>query len=285
MVLYGPDVSHFQSGINLAKAAAEGASFVIGKISQGSTYTDSQWPKTRDQGKAAGLLVCGYHYVDTSNADSQAATCARWIGDESIPVALDWEANGGNWSNLLNVLKAFRAAGLNVRLLYTGAWYWSQVGSPNMSGCGLVLWKSRYPTTNPGSPAALYAKVPASYWAPLGGLPTSLLQFTNHATIAGMSTDCSAFQGTRDEFAALLGTAPAPALEDDEMTDADRKLLQEVHFMLSQLIWPQIAGDGADPLSSDPAKMFPGWPPLAEKLPLEGRKTLVDWVRNQAFEG
>jgi hypothetical protein len=61
------------------------------------------------------------------------------------------------------------------------------------------------------------------------------------------------------------------------MTDADRKMLQEVHTMLAALIWPQLAGDSADPLSSDPSKMFTGWPALPGGT--SGKRTLVDWVR------
>jgi lysozyme len=262
-VIFGPDLSHYQSGFDFNRAAAEGLQFVVGKISQGSTSHDTQWPKTRDQARAAGLIICGYHYVDGSHAADQAANCARNIGDKTTPVALDWEANGGNWSNLLNVLAAFRAAGLNVRLLYTGAWYWQQVGSPDMSKCGLALWKSRYPSTNPGAPAALYSKVPASYWAPLGGLETRLLQFTDHASIAGMNVDCSAFQGTRDELAALFGTTPpAPPVEDD-MTDADRQLLAA--------IWSQLAGQDAKPGE------FTGWP--SNEGGSGKALTLVDYAR------
>lgn len=275
MVLFGPDVSHYQSGIDLKRAASEGMQFVIGKISEGSGFKDPQWPRTRDQGHAAGLLVVGYHYLTTDNPASQAANCAAAIGDKSVPVALDWEDRGGNWSNLLAVLKAFRGFGLNVRLLYTGQWYWQQQGSPNMTGAGLALWKSRYPTTNPGTPAGLYAKVPASYWAPLGGLDTKILQFTDHASVAGISSDCSAFQGTRDELAALLGLgastpAPTPQEDDDMFTDDDRKVLLENNRILRDL-WQQIAGAGAKPGE------FTGWPSFDGG---SGKAlTLVDYAR------
>lgn len=229
-VLLGADLSHYQAGINLTKVAAEGHSFVLGKVSQGSSSRDPQWPLTRDQGKAAGLIVVGYVYVDTSNADRQAANCAGWIGDPNIPVALDWEAGGGNWANLLAVLAAFRRAGLNVRLLYTGPWYHESQGSPDMSKCGLALWKSRYPSTSPGTPAGLYANVPQSYWAPLGGLETRLLQFTDRALVAGKTADCSAFLGTRDELAALLGITGG-----DPLTPEEHQMLVDLHDRVCRL--------------------------------------------------
>lgn len=274
MVLLGPDVSHYQSGFNFAQAAAEGMSFAIGKVSQGSGMRDTQWPKTRDQARAAGLILAGYHFLDTSSAAAQAANCASWIGDKSIPIALDWETGGGNFANLAAVLKAFRTAGLNVRLIYTGAWYWSAVGSPDMTSLGLPVWKSRYPTTTPGSPSALYAKVPASYWAGVGGLDTKLLQFTDHAQIAGMQVDCSAFNGTRDELAALLGSTPT---EDDDMfTDADRAVLNENNRILRD-IWQQLAGPGAEPGEFVGWEAFPGGSVNPDGTPVKA--TLVDFGR------
>jgi hypothetical protein len=253
MTLLGLDCSHFQSGINLRNVAAENLSFVIGKISQGSTSHDAQWAATRDQGRAAGLILIGYHYVTTDPPAAQAANCAAWIGDKTIPVALDWEANGGNWSNLLAVLAAFRSAGLNVRLLYTGAWYHQQVGSPDMTGCGLALWKSRYPSTNPGAPTTLYANVPASYWAPLGGLNTALLQFTDRASIAGMATDCSAFQGTRDDLVALLGGTNPPVPGGDALTPAQAAQLTDIWNQLLDINLPWPGGISDKEINQNPA--------------------------------
>lgn len=229
-MLLGPDISHYESGISLQAIASESLGFVIGKCSQGSSSRDPQWPLTRDQGKAAGLIVAAYHYVDTSNADRQAANCA-WIGDKSTPIALDWEAGGGNWANLLAVLAAFRRAGLNVRLLYTNPGYWEAQGAPDMSGTGLALWKSRYPYPNSGTPSALFANVPTDYWAPMGGLETRLLQFTEAAIVAGMVTDCSAFHGTADELAALLGTT----IGGDDLTPEEHGWLSDLHDRVCRL--------------------------------------------------
>lgn len=267
MVLYGVDLSHYQSGFNFTKAAAEGVQFCIGKISQGSSYRDTQWPKTHAQAKAAGLILVGYHFLDTSSPTAQANTCASWIGDMSIPVALDWEAGGGNWSNFMAVLAAFRRTGLNVRLGYCPRWYWQQQGSPNMSSAGIPLWSSRYPSTRAGSPMSLYEAVPASYWSGYGGLEVGLLQFSDHASIAGMAVDCSAFQGSREELLTLLGLSPK---EGDDMTDDDRAMLTEVRDLL-RWVWAQFAGDGAAPFE------FTGWPPAQGGTP--GSRTLVDWCR------
>lgn len=210
-VIFGPDLSHYQQGIDLAKAAAEGHQFVLAKISQGASSRDPMWASYLAAGRKAGLLVAGYHYVTTDPPDKQAANCAAAIGDRSVAVALDWEANGGTWANFVAVLAAFRKAGLNVRLAYCPRWYWQQQGSPDMSAVGLPLWSSRY-VGNGGAPAEVYKQVTAAQWGGYGRLSVGLVQFTDKATVAGKAVDCSAFGGTRDQLAALLGyTAGAPA--------------------------------------------------------------------------
>jgi hypothetical protein len=215
VTIFGPDLSHYQDGVDLARVAAEGHVFVIGKVSQGSGSRDPLWPRWRDGAREHGLLLAGYHYIDTSDPARQAANCAGWVGDRSIPLALDWEQGGGNWANFLAVLAAFRAAGLHVALAYCPRWYWQQQGSPDMSKAGLPLWSSRYPTTQPGAPAALYRAVTDAHWAGYGGLPVGLLQFSEAAQIAGHTTDCSAFNGTRDQLAALLGGGPPSDLSKE----------------------------------------------------------------------
>lgn len=217
-VIFGPDLSHYQQGIDLAKVAAEGHQFVLAKISQGASSRDPMWASYLAAGRKAGLLVAGYHYVTTDPPDRQAANCAAAIGDRSVAVALDWEANGGTWANFVAVLAAFRKAGLNVRLAYCPRWWWQQQGSPDMSAVGLPLWSSRY-VGNGGAPAEIYKLVTAAQWGGYGRLSVGLVQFTDKATVAGKAVDCSAFGGTRDQLAALLGytTAAAAARPQEDL--------------------------------------------------------------------
>lgn len=210
-MIFGIDTSNYQAGINLAKARAEGMDFLIAKVTQGSGYRSPAWPAQRDGARAAGLLLAGYHYIDTSDPAAQAANCAGHLGDKSIPLALDWESAGGNWLNFVRVLAAFRAAGLKVVLAYSPHWYWQQQGSPDMASIGLPLWASGYPSPATGqTPAALYGSVTARHWASYGGLNVAVLQFSDRAAVAGLSLDCSAFNGTRAQLETLFG-APAPA--------------------------------------------------------------------------
>jgi hypothetical protein len=75
-----------------------------------------------------------------------------------------------------------------------------------MAAAALPLWSSRYPSTQPGTPAELYKAVGAANWAGYGGLSVALVQFSDRASVAGRAVDCNAYQGTRAQLAALLGT-------------------------------------------------------------------------------
>src|SRR4029077_13166700 len=95
---------------------------------------------------------------------------------------------------------------------YIPQWYWGTRSTRFVD----VLWASNY-VTGTGRPATLYAKVTPSQWARYGGRAPALLQFTNAATVPGVSgrVDCSAFRGTaarlRDR---LLPNASRQATED-----------------------------------------------------------------------
>lgn len=220
MTLFGPDLSRYQQGIDVAQIAAEGHTFVIGKVTQGGTYQDPTWPAVRDTARSCGLLLAGYHFITTDPTDQQAANCLAALGDPSVPLALDWETGSGTWPNFLATLTAFRAAGLHVALAYCPRWYWQAQGSPDMSGCGLPLWSSRYAAgAATGTPTQLYTSITPTQWKGYGGLQVALVQFTDRATIAGRPVDCSAFEGTRDQLAALLGgTQPAiPPITSQEV--------------------------------------------------------------------
>lgn len=210
MTIFGPDLSNYQASLNLADVAAVGCQFVFVKVSEGRSYRNPAWPKHRDQARAHGLLLAGYHFISGDDPAEQAANCKTHLGDPGIPIALDWENGGGDWANFTRVLDAFRAAGLRVVLAYAPRWYHQQHGSPNIAPTGLPLWSSRYPSTNTDSIGGLYSAVTDAYWAGYGGAPVVVLQFADSAQIGGHIVDCSAFRGTRDQLAALLYPTSAP---------------------------------------------------------------------------
>ena len=233
--LYGVDLSNYQAGINMAGVAREGFTFAICKITQGSAYRSPAWPAQRDEGRRAGLVVAGYHYVDQTDPGQQALNCRNHIGDPNIAVALDLEKGGGDVGNYRRVLDAFRRAGLRVVLSYIPRWYWTEVGSPNLADLP-PLWSSRYPSTDSGYASTLYQAVESAggnlskYWQGYGGNTVKILQFASTAQVQGRGVDANAFYGTPVELAALIGPAsstpppppppPAPPAPEDTMPTA-----------------------------------------------------------------
>jgi len=207
--LFGIDVSNYQAGIDMGQAAREGFSFAFVKATEGSGYVNPSFAGQLAGASQAGMLVAAYHYLTTDPIGAQVANLTRVV-PPGLPVIPDFEHNSGDIGNLRAFVDAVRAAGHSVPLVYVPQWYWSSIGSPDLSGLP-PLWSSKYPTTNPAPASVLYQGVPQSYWNGYGGLGVAVLQFADSAQVAGRLVDASAYLGSRDQLAALLGGAPAPA--------------------------------------------------------------------------
>lgn len=240
-MLFGPDVSNYQRGINMAAVAAAGCDFVSAKVTEGSSYRSPAYPAQRDQAIAAGLIFYGYHYVTTDDPAAQARNCQGWLGDKNIAVMLDWENNGGDAANLRHVADAFRAAGIRLAPVYAPHWYWQKVGSPDLSGLGALVGSS-YPSTASGAASALFQGVGASRWASYGGLPMAILQFTDRAAIAGLQIDCNAYPGTRQQLISLLYGSAAPTTPTP--TASRRRRYREAANDMRDKIIPRLLPNG-----------------------------------------
>jgi lysozyme len=274
MTILGVDLSHHQEGIDFDRIRAEGFQFVFARVGQGTgrrtngeTYAltrDREWPRHRDETRRVGLELSAYWYVGSLMTPAQnAATCRNWLGDVTIPVALDVEDGSGSITFLRAVYDAFGEAGLRVPLIYVPRWYWSGVGG-SASLAGLPpLWSSRY-VAGTGWATVLYPGDQSSHWTGYGGNHVAITQFTSQATVAGRLVDANAFRGTREQLHQLLY-----AQEDDVTPDQDRLL---------RLIYAQLAGVGPDGVLPDPDK-YPGWETYTFGQNDVERRTLVDFVR------
>lgn len=208
MTIFGPDISSYQNGLDLAQLAA--ASFVIAKTTEGTYYTDSGYQGWRLQAARLGKPFVWYHFLSGEDAHAQVAHTVANVGDSALPGMLDVEPNGSffpTMSQVLAYVDAAHADGLNLRLLYLPRWYWQQLGSPSLTPLadrGLRLISSSYPGGT-GSPQQLYPGDGAAGWQPYGGVTPLMYQYTNQATDAGRPLDYNAFRGTPAQFAALLG--------------------------------------------------------------------------------
>jgi Glycosyl hydrolases family 25 len=220
MTLFYPDVSNNNWGSDqdaqdfVAQLIPQGYAGIVHKVSEGSYYEDPYWPVVLAAANAAGLPCLGYHYV---TEDPPGAQAAMWVGNGGGKVAMmDWEANGGDVSNLFAVINAFNAAGVTVQLGYVPHWYWEQMGGGGLSFAtnGIALVSSDYPVSSGGFGSSLYDESggdDGEGWASYGGATPTAWQFTDNASIPPYyGIDCNAFKGT--DLAAAFGLeAPTPA--------------------------------------------------------------------------
>jgi lysozyme len=275
--LFGPDISNNDFGgpddPDLDAAAAfvnalpgEGFSWVEAKCSMGSDFIDPTWATIYQTATAIGLLIVAYHYLDTTDAAAQAQTCAAALNGADVPVMFDFEDDGGDFENFLAVLAAFQAAGLNVALSYIPAWYWEDIGEPDISSApGLV--SSSYPTTASGYAETLYddgGGDDGEGWDGYGGGTPVIWQFTDAAIVAGLDVDCNAFQGSLDDLQTLLGVTggnPFMALTDQQQED----LYNWAMWTFQQLAGVLTNNPGnVTALPGSPTPTGSGWPQLGQ---------------------
>lgn len=231
MTIFGPDISSYQAGLDLARLGV--ASFVLAKTTEGTYYTDADYQGWRRQAAGIGKPFVWYHFLSGEDPHAQAAHTRANVGDLGLPGMLDAEPAGHfspTLAQIIAYIDAAHAEGLNLRLIYLPRWYWQQIGSPSLKPLadrGVFLVSSSYPGGT-GGPAALYPGDGAAGWQSYGGMTPLLYQFTNQASDGGQPLDYNAFRGSLDQLRAHLqatprAPSPTPAppattsQEDDDM--------------------------------------------------------------------
>ena len=159
MTLFYPDCSNnnwssAQDAIDfLEQLVPEGFSGMCHKVSEGSYYEDPYWPTVQQW--------CSHnesppHWLPLRDDKRPRRQAQTWLGNNGGSIAmLDWEANGGDLSNLTAVVDELNAAGVTVQLGYYPQWYWSQQG--------------RRQPFQPGQRPSL-VRIPGRLWLRLNGL-------------------------------------------------------------------------------------------------------------------
>lgn len=188
---YAVDIASYQAGLSLPDVQAEGFAAVFVKCTDGVGYVDPYYAGWL--ANHGSLAFLPYHYLEAGDsAAAQVAYFQAHVGFASKWVMLDVEAGSGNAVQVRAAVQAFKAAGYKVAL-YLPKWYWSEIGSPNMSGWGVdLLIASGYPSSAVGAASSIYAASGSSGWAAYGGLTPGIWQFTDKASVAGQSVDANA---------------------------------------------------------------------------------------------
>lgn len=284
--LFGVDVSYFQNGMSLKRAASEGISFAIIRTTDG-TFKDNCYRSHMEDAESSGLITAAYHFCRNPNEGTtiaqQVAASVSVMGDMVRPMWLDCETGAGLTAQHVREFKRrFEDAGVRVIGVYSYVPWWEGKvigGEPDSHEFG-KFWVASYGSDSVGTPSALYAGKSMSQWDyPLGNQRPSLWQFGSKGSVAGKLVDVNAFRGTKEQLRALFygGTATS---EEDDMTEEDRRLLREVHYQLLHK-WPQLGGNTlVDTVAllldfiAGPDKDFNGWPASEDWGGTDGKATL-----------
>jgi GH25 family lysozyme M1 (1,4-beta-N-acetylmuramidase) len=200
--LEGIDVSEFQGAIDWPAVHASGRAFGIARIADGIGHLDATFATNYAGMKAEGMVRGSYQFFRASQDPiAQADLVLASIGTLSVgdlPPMLDVEVtdgqpNGVIDANIATWVSHIEAAIGRAPLVYTGPYFWGQIGSPASMGTTLVVadW-------GPSCPLVPQAWSGWQFW-----------QYADNGTVAGIggAVDLDRFNGSAAALAALTGGA------------------------------------------------------------------------------
>jgi GH25 family lysozyme M1 (1,4-beta-N-acetylmuramidase) len=214
------DISNHNPGFDVGRAVSEGYSAIIMKASQGTWYEDPLFDGFATKTLAAGAIPGAYHWLENSSGTSQANLFHQRISAHGGPkgwlCACDCEANA-DWETLTDFFQRWKElTDSHPLIMYSGDWWW-KIRGWDATSLTPYLWDSRY-VSDSGYGSALYEQVPESWWTPRygGWSETTILQFSDQATVAGMRVDIDAFRGTKQELLKVAGVKGETGMEQTD---------------------------------------------------------------------
>lgn len=171
---------------------------------------DTAYDANKAKAVQENQFFVGYHFLNhdvLDNIEAQADFAYSVVGHDT-PLMLDWESNRGYLpplSQAQRFINRYRSNGGTVRRYYTPHWFWSAIGSPNLSwfqSNGVSLVSSNYTTYSDNGPG----------WNGYGGVVPDQWQFTS------TPYDLNAFRGTVAQYIAATGLINPSPFGDDVPT-------------------------------------------------------------------
>lgn len=238
MTVFGLDVSHYQSGLNLATMKEQGYAFCMAKVTEGGSYVDPSYVTFRDAARKEEVLFAAYHFL-RSDVDPgvQAVHCVSNLGDKTIPIMMDIESEGSSspgYSTIVNFMSAVKKAGGRVSMAYLPRWYWEgRLARVSLLGMTPIVASDYVSGHNYAS--KLYPGGQSSLWNQYGGVVPTIAQFSSNGIFSGYggTVDVNAYRGslemlkTENLFKDYEG---APALKQHTWESLNGFTLPDIHL-------------------------------------------------------
>ena len=204
---YGIDVSEFQGHINWGQVKADGKSFAIIRVSDGTGHFDPEFNANWDGAKAVGMIRGVYQFFEPGeDAVAQANLVVQHMGafgPGDLPPMIDVEVTGGQSPATITAkihqwVDVIHAATGRKALIYTGGWFWNpDVQSGDFTSYPLV---DSYYCNN----CCPNIASPWTQWA--------IWQYSSTGAVGGIggNVDLDRFDGNLAELQTLAGGAIAP---------------------------------------------------------------------------
>jgi lysozyme len=197
---YGIDISHHQGRIDWNRVAGASAAngypirFAIMKATEGSTFTDQEYPENIRNARAAGF-VCGvYHFYNPGTSPEKQAVhyinTVELLKGDFVPV-VDVERTGRSSAELQRELLIFLKAlehhyGVKPIIYASSKFRKRHLDNPAFDS--YPFWVAHYYVVRPETTK-----------------PWVLWQFTDHASVEGIReyTDLNVFRGSEADFQSL----------------------------------------------------------------------------------
>jgi GH25 family lysozyme M1 (1,4-beta-N-acetylmuramidase) len=202
----GVDVSEFQGAIDWHAVHASGRVFGIARVADGVQHVDPTFGANYAAMKAEGMVRGSYQFFRASEDPIAQAdlvlNAIGALGPGDLPPMLDVEVTDGQSNATIDAkieswISHIEAKTGKKPLVYTGPYFWQQIGSPANLGASLVVadWTQGCPLVAPtwGS---------WTFW-----------QYADNGHVSGIGplVDLDVFDGDESQLRALTGGSSAPS--------------------------------------------------------------------------
>ncbi|WP_223690341.1 cell wall-binding repeat-containing protein [Leifsonia poae] len=227
--LPGLDVSGWQTNVNWAQVAANGAKFAYVKATESTDYTSSQFSQQYDGSYNAGLIRGAYHFAHPNDSSGAAQATyfvqhgGGWSNDgRTLPPLLDIEygtdGTGTCWGMsqgaMVSWISSFTSTMLSLTgrypAIYTTTDWWTTCTGNSAAFTNDPLFIARYPSSTTNSPGTLpagWANWTMWQWADAGVFPGD--QDVFNGTQAGLQALASPVSTISDAPTSRLAGADA----------------------------------------------------------------------------